>query len=137
MAKKSSDQALPSAAQVADFERLTPLLEAAYKEIADLSKKNPGAFISKLKLELLDQILSPLRTILSLEVDAKFLPQLTEHAEEEYFGDPPSVSCSDALFVLGQYRGASAAFRSRFRFMPADEYSARWVTIERPGLPRN
>lgn len=115
---------LPTEDQVVEYNRLTDLLDSAYKEISEVAKKRPDTDLGTLQLRMTNQILQPLQSILSLSVDAEFLPLLDA-------ADQPSYA--DAVFLLGQYRGAVGTFRGQFHFSPVDEYSDRWVTVERPG----
>jgi hypothetical protein len=115
---------LPTEVQVVDYNRLADLLEAAYKEIAELAKKRPDNDLGSVQLTMTNRILEPLQQILSLSVDPEFLPFLDPAEQPTY---------ADAVFLLGQYLGAVGTFRGQFHFRPEDEHFERWVTAENPG----
>lgn len=119
---------LPTEAQVDEYARLVPLLEAAYKEVAEQNKKKPDESLSPLRVDRTNFIVGPLQPILELVIDAKYLGTFDPDA-------PPSNS--DALFVLGQYVAAVKSFKTEFHFWPREDSSARWVTAENPGTPRH
>lgn len=126
----ADDQQLPTDVQVADYERLKPLLDAAYEEFAEVAKKPALAATpaSETKLRLTNQLLELLRPILILAVDESHLPFLDS--------DPVSATThSDGVFILSQYRASCKAFHLNFHYHVKEEPgpNARWVTVENPG----
>jgi hypothetical protein len=94
------------------------------KEIRELSKKNPDAFLSAGKVKIVNRVLEDLKQILDAEPEGKFLDLLDD-------SDLPQTS--DAVLVMVQFESASASFKKRYyQSYQVNGYSSKssWVTPE-------
>ena len=89
-----------------------PLLEAAYSEFRELSKKKPDAAVSKKKIDIVNRLLTKIRDVLSDEESIIFLDLLDED-------DIPQVS--EVTLILSQYVAAMSEFRKKYK---------RWAGLE-------
>lgn len=116
---------LPSEKQVEKYERLEPLLDAAFIEIKELSKKKPDGALNKLKIQMINKILEQVKDFLSSEPNAEFLGLLDEATVPTY---------SDAVLIVGQFRAVLIQFRKKFYGWDDNIDKDRWFTQENPPI---
>ena len=105
----------PTSAQVARFDLVSPMLEAAHKEIGDLSKKKPDGPLNALKVRHINKLLKEVRDALAGDPSVEFLDLLDEEQ---------LPLNSDAVLILAQYKAAASQFKSRHFGWDGDEH--RW-----------
>lgn len=110
--------AAPTAAQVAKFQYLSPMLDSALAEMREFAKKRQDGIVSAMKIRLLNRLLTDLRGILANEESLQYL---------ELLSDESLPQNSDAVIVLGQYRAAVQSFKKRNH---RDDYPPKWITKE-------
>ena len=94
-----------------DFRLLSGLLERIYREIADLSKKQPDVLINPFKIKQINRVLSPLKELMADEPSSDFLDLVLE---VETGKDKSRNSYSDAVVILSQYREACEKYRVKY-----------------------
>jgi len=80
---------------------LTPLLQSAYKEMSELSKKRPESPLNMYKVKMINRILIPLKELLKNETVADYLDVLDTD-------DLPTNS--DVVLIMSQYNKAVDMF---------------------------
>lgn len=94
------------------YETTSPLLDAMYGEMQELSKKKPEATLSAAKIKILNRLLEDLRIILKEESELKYLDLIEDDSLPQY---------SDVVLMLSQY---SAAMRSFYKtYYVRDSYT--------------
>ncbi|MCK4347362.1 MAG: hypothetical protein KAW47_01980 [Thermoplasmatales archaeon] len=121
MAKKHITKDLTTDAQVQRFKLLSPMLNAVYGEIKELSKKKQDEVLNKLKVEMLNKILEQIKELLSGEPTTQFL---------ELLDNDILPTNSDAVLVLVKFQTAMEHFHTKY--FRSDKYSHRWFTTENP-----
>lgn len=117
-----SEEAAPTESQVEKYKLLYPLLTSIRSEVKDLSKKKQDETLNKLKVEMINKVLSQIKKgVLNDEPSNEFLDLL----------DVDTLpSNSDAVLIIAQYDTALNQFRSRhFGWEGRDQ---RWFTKEHP-----
>lgn len=107
------------------FEMVQPMLEAAHKEMGELSKKKQDGVLNPLKVRYINRLLLKAQEALAEDPSREFVELLDED---------PLPQNSDAVFVLGQWLAAMTQFRGRhFGFDPVGPaIRPRWFTVENP-----
>lgn len=121
--KKQRKSSSPTEAQVKTFEMLLPMVEAAHKEIGDLSKKKPDGILNELKVRNINRLLLPVKELLDDEPSVEFLEVLDEESLPQN---------SDAVFLIGQFLAAMRQFEQLHHGYDPLEGEHRWFTEEHP-----
>jgi len=119
--KKKDHSNLPTEAQCEKHESLKPLLDSLFEEIKELSKKKPDEVLNKLKVKIINKILSQVKEFLSVMQTVEFLELLDEET---------LPSNSDATLMVGQFRAVRSQFKSKYYYY--EDYENRWHTKENP-----
>jgi len=112
----------PTDAQVAQFDMVQPLLAAAHKEMAELSKKKQDGPVNELKIRHINRLLEAAEKSLNGDASTAFLERLDEETIPQN---------SDAVLVLSQWLAAMEQFKARHH--KYDGSGHRWFTQESPG----
>ena len=99
------------------YELLEPLLESAYEEMQELSKKKQESPINSYKVKAINRIIIPLKELLKEENVNSFLDILETD-------DLPTNS--DVVFILGQYKKAMALYRKTYQIYDSTKHSQIW-----------
>ena len=102
---------------VDQYELLTPLLESAYKEMSELSKKKFDAPLNSYKVKVINRIIKPLKEILKSEAVVQFLDILDAD-------DLPTNS--DVVLILSQYIEATKLFYDKYYILNKNNGSWGW-----------
>jgi hypothetical protein len=121
MAKKITNQNLPSESDVSKFEMLEKLLASIYEEMKEFSKKKTDEPLNKFKVKNINRVLEPIKEIMKGEPTNDFLDILDEDS---------LPSNSDTILIIGQFNTAMKQFRSKYRGEIGFDYY--WSTKERP-----
>jgi len=120
VAKNTPGQSITNA-QAAEYELISPQLDAMIGEVKELSKKKPNEALNLLKVQMLNKVLKRVSSLLDEEPTADFLQLLDEDA---------LPSASDASFVLAQHSSAMGQFHAKYHGW--DGVNHRWFTVENP-----
>ncbi|MGA2636202.1 hypothetical protein [Methylocella sp.] len=94
-----------TAAKAAEWENLSPLLRAMYKEFQELSKKKPDGQVGIPKVKIVNRLLDTVHKLLEGEPSATYLDLLDED-------DLPQNS--DVVLILSQTFAAMGAFHEKY-----------------------
>jgi hypothetical protein len=119
---KNTDK-LPSEADVDKFQRLSPLINSIFVEMQEFSKKKPDEVISKLKVKMINRILTQVKDFLASDPNVEFL---------ELLDDETLPTNSDTVLIVGQFRAILHQFESRFYHYDNKKHELRWFTKENP-----
>lgn len=111
----------PTDEQVATYERLVPMLEAAHHEMSELSKKKQDGIVNALKIRNLNRLLTELGKLLDDDPSREFVELLDADTLPQN---------SDAVLLLSQWQAALAQYRGKHGGI--DGYAWRWFTVENP-----
>jgi len=126
VAKTNPEQSLPTLIQTEKYELLNPLLTSILFEVKELSKKKQDEPLNKLKVAMINKILSQIRTsVLNNESSCEFLDLLD---------DETLPTNSDAVLIIAQYKAAMGQFYEKYHGW--DGKDNRWFTQENPGFKR-
>ena len=123
MTKKNKIENLPTNQIVEKFEILSPMLDAIFIEIQNLSKKKQNDPLNKLKVKMVNKILEEFKEILADEPTIQFLDLLD---------DQTLPSNSDCVLILAQYRSALSQFKSKYYQCDFLSSEYEWHTKENP-----
>lgn len=104
-------------AQAGLFETTSPLLNALYAEVQELSKKKPEATLSESKVKLINRLLEDVRIVLSDESQFKYLDLLVSDSLPQN---------SDVALMLSQYKAAMQSFRDNYYRRDPETRGFRW-----------
>lgn len=111
----------PTEDEAATYDRLVPMLEAAHREMTELSKKKQDGVVNALKIKLLNKLLTELGSILENDPSREFV---------ELIDDETLPQNSDVVLLLSQWRSALEQYKKvHYGF---DGVSQRWFTVESP-----
>lgn len=111
----------PTEDEAATYDRLVPMLEAAHREMTELSKKKQDGVVNALKIKLLNRLLMELGNILANDPSREFV---------ELIDDETLPQNSDVVLLLSQWKSALEQYRKvHYGF---DGISQRWFTVESP-----
>ena len=113
----------PSDAEAETYDRLVPLLEAAHREMTELSKKKQDGVVNALKIRILNRLLTELGTLLDNDPSRGFVELLDEETLPQN---------SDAVLLLSQWQAALKQYKDR-HYGYDGAGSRRWFTQEQPG----
>jgi hypothetical protein len=123
--KRGASQCLPTNLQAEKYELLYPLLKSILFEVKELSKKKQDEALNKLKVGMINKILSQIKTdVLNDDPSREFLDLLD---------DETLPTNSDAVLIIAQYGAALDQFRQKHYRHDENTYSNRWFTKENPG----
>ena len=114
---KEINQRTTTQDKVDTYESTAPFLESLYKEIQILSKKKPDGTLNQHKVKLINRLLSDIKTMLSDEVDSKYL---------DLVNDEDLLQYSDVVIILSQYSAAMDKFRNRYYGWDDINNDRRW-----------
>jgi hypothetical protein len=122
MARKSNrDRPTTSVEKAVAWERTSPLLNAMYTEIQELSKKKPDATLNESKVKLINRLLTDVKGLLSDEPEVKYLDLLDDEALPQF---------SDVVLLLSQYSAALKRFRHTYFGWDDEIRGDRWFAEE-------
>jgi hypothetical protein len=123
---KPNDGASPSPTeeQAATYDRLVPMLEAAHREMTELSKKKQDGVVNTLKIKMLNRLLSELSKVIENDPSYAFVDMLDEETLPQN---------SDAVLVLSQWQAALKQYKDRHHGYDSSMHEHRWFTEENPG----
>ena len=117
---------MPNNAQTEKYELLYPLLKSILFEVKELSKKKQDEPLNKLKVKMVNKILSQIKTdVLNDDPSREFLDLLD---------DETLPTNSDAVLIIAQYDAAMVQFHEKYYGW--DGSARRWFTRENPGFKR-
>lgn len=114
----------PTEEQAATYDRLVPMLEAAHREMTELSKKKQDGIVNKLKINMLNRLLGELSKIIKNDPSHAFVDMLDEETLPQN---------SDAVLILSQWHAALKQYKARHYGREAGTGEVRWFTVENPG----
>ena len=123
MTEKHNGKSLPTNQTVEKFDMLSPMLEALFIEIKDLSKKKQSDPLNELKIKMINKILGGFKEILVYEPTIQFLDLLDNQT---------LPSNSDCALILAQYKSALSQFKSEYHHGDMFSSEHRWHTKENP-----
>ena len=123
MTKQNKIENLPTNQIVEKFEMLSPMIDALFIEIQNLSKKKQNDPLNELKVNMINKILEELKEILGNEPTIQFLDLLD---------DQTLPSNSDCVLILAKYRSALSQFESKYYYRDLYSSDLRWHTKENP-----
>jgi hypothetical protein len=113
----------PSDANVAAFDLIYPMIEAAHKEMSELSKKKQDGILNELKIRHVNRLLDRAKDVLGSDASVEFVEVLDEETLPQN---------SDAVLVIGQWLAAMSQFKDRHFGFDNERHVKRWFTKERP-----
>jgi len=113
----------PTEQQVAIYERLVPMLQAAHHEMSELSKKKPDGIVNTLKIRTINRLLIELRKLLASDPCRDFIEPLDEETLPQN---------SDVVLLLSQWQAALFQYEGRYR-RSGNKGLPQWITVENPG----
>ncbi|OFB42587.1 hypothetical protein BA059_05125 [Mycolicibacterium sp. (ex Dasyatis americana)] len=113
----------PTEEQAATYDRLVPMLEAAHREMTELSKKKQDGIVNTLKIKMLNRLLGELSKIIENDPSHAFVDMLDEETLPQN---------SDAVLILSQWQAALKQFKDRHYGHDKLTYEHRWFTVENP-----
>jgi ribosome-binding ATPase YchF (GTP1/OBG family) len=123
--KRTTNQSPPTNAQAEKYELLYPLLKSILFEVKELSKKKQDESLNKLKVGMINKILSQIKNeVLNDDPSREFLDRLD---------DEMLPTNSDAVLIIAQYEAAMAQFHEK-HYGQDSNYKHRWFTKENPGV---
>jgi hypothetical protein len=113
----------PSDEQAATYDRLVPMLEAAHREMTELSKKKQDGVVNTLKIKMLNRLLSELSKVIENDPSYAFVDMLDEETLPQN---------SDAVLILSQWQAALKQYKDRHHGYDPSMRDQRWFTVETP-----
>ncbi|GII85786.1 hypothetical protein Ssi03_37760 [Sphaerisporangium siamense] len=121
--QKDSTSPSPTDEQAATYDRLVPMLEAAHREMTELSKKKQDGIVNTLKIKMLNRLLSELSKVIENDPSYTFVDMLDEETLPQN---------SDVVLVLSQWQAALRQYKGRHHGYDSSEHAERWFTVENP-----
>ena len=120
--KRTGIQDTPTNSQAQKYELLYPLLKSILFEVKELSKKKQDEPLNKLKVGMINKILSQIKSdVLNQDPSREFLDLLD---------DETLPTNSDAVLIIAQYEAAMSQFHGKHHGWDGGEQ--RWFTKENP-----
>jgi hypothetical protein len=116
----------PTEAEAATFDRLVPMLEAAHREMGELSKKKQDGLVNSLKIRNLNRLLTELRKLLEKDPSQGFVELIDEETLPQN---------SDVVLLLSQWQAALSQYKKRHYGWDVSIVKDRWFTVEHAGRP--
>jgi hypothetical protein len=117
---------LPSEEQAAAYDRYVPMLEAAHREMTELSKKKQDGVVNTLKIKMINRLLAELSKVLEDDASHGFVDMLDEESLPQN---------SDVVLVLSQWQAALTQYKAKHHGYDSSRGKHRWFTTEYPGSP--
>jgi hypothetical protein len=114
----------PTEQDVATFERLFPMLQAAHREMSELSKKKQDGIVNSLKIRNINRLLQDLKPILEKDPSKNYVELLDEDELPQN---------SDVVLLLSQWQAALLQYKDRHFGRESSHEPERWFTVENPG----
>jgi len=118
-----SDPSTPTDEQAATYDRLVPMLEAAHREMSELSKKKQDGVVNALKIKTFNRLLTELSRIIETDPSHGFVDLLDAETLPQN---------SDVVLILSQWKAALEQFKKKHYGMDTNR-KQRWFTLEAPG----
>jgi hypothetical protein len=99
------------------------MLEAAHREMTELSKKKQDGIVNALKIGVLNRLLTELGAILDKDPSRTFVDFIDEEALPQN---------SDVVLLLSQWKSALQQYKAVHYDWDSNESEKRWFTVERP-----
>lgn len=115
------DSPRPTAEQAATYDRLVPMLEAAHREMTELSKKKQDGIVNELKIKMLNRLLTQLAKVIENDPSHGFVDMLDEDTLPQN---------SDVVLILSQWKAALSQFHKKHYGFDATTGKNRWFTEE-------
>lgn len=115
------DSPRPTAEQAATYDRLVPMLEAAHREMTELSKKKQDGIVNELKIKMLNRLLTQLGKIIEYDPSHGFVDMLDEDTLPQN---------SDVVLILSQWKAALSQFHKKHYGFDGTTGKNRWFTEE-------
>jgi hypothetical protein len=119
--RTSDDEVTLTDDQAGRFDMLRPMIESAYREMGELSKKKQDGVVNELKIRHINRLLGPIKEIMAADESVTYLELLDEQSLPQN---------SDAVFVLGQFIAAMDRFKRRNSRSDPYETTRHWRTVE-------
>jgi hypothetical protein len=100
------------------------MLEAAHREMTELSKKKQDGIVNTLKIKMLNRLLGELSKIIENDPSHAFVDMLDEETLPQN---------SDAVLILSQWQAGLKQYKDRHYGHDLIEHQYRWFTVENPG----
>ncbi|GIF47629.1 hypothetical protein DFJ67_7099 [Asanoa ferruginea] len=100
------------------------MLEAAHREMTELSKKKQDGVVNTLKIKMLNRLLGELSMVIEKDPSHAFVDMLDEETLPQN---------SDAVLILSQWQAALKQYRARHYGFDSEGSGQRWFTVENPG----
>lgn len=113
----------PTDAQATTYDQLVPMLEAAHREMTELSKKKQDGVVNALKIKMLNRLLGKLSKVIEDDPSHAFVDMLDEETLPQN---------SDAVLILSQWQAALKQYKDRHRGFDSMRGDYRWFTVEDP-----
>lgn len=120
---KDGSSPSPTDEQAATYDRLVPMLEAAHREMSELSKKKQDGIVNALKIKMLNRLLGELSKVIERDPSYAFVDMLDEETLPQN---------SDAVLVLSQWHAALKQYKGRHHGLDSSRGGYRWFTVENP-----
>lgn len=117
---------LPSEEQVEKFERLYGLLSHIASDMDGFAKKKPDGAMNKLKVKMINKILTQIKEFFISDPIVEFLEVLDEDV---------LPTNSDTVLILGQFKSTMEQFKGKYYGRDTTNMSIlkyRWFTKENP-----
>ena len=121
--RKTKNPNLPTEAQAAKFDMLSPMMDSLHQEMREFSKKKQDGIVNPLKVKMINRLLRDIKELLASDPSVTYLELLDEETLPQN---------SDAVLILGQFRAAMDQFKSRHHGYDKEEHKHRWFTQENP-----
>lgn len=121
--RKDGSSPSPTEEQATTYDQLVPMLEAAHREMTELSKKKQDGIVNALKIKMLNRLLAELSKVIEKDPSHAFVDMLDEDTLPQN---------SDAVLVLSQWQAALKQFRDRHYGYDSSRGEHRWFTAEDP-----
>lgn len=121
--RNDSSSPSPTDTQAATYDQLVPMLEAAHREMTELSKKKQDGVVNALKIKMLNRLLGELSKVIDKDPSHAFVDMLDEDTLPQN---------SDAVLVLSQWQAALKQYKDRHHGYDSSRHEYRWFTVEDP-----
>lgn len=113
------DSPPPTTEQAATYDRLVPMLEAAHREMTELSKKKQDGIVNELKIKMLNRLLTRLGKVIENDPSHGFVDMLDEDTLPQN---------SDVVLILSQWKAALSQFHQKHYGFDGGTGKNRWFT---------
>ncbi len=115
----------PTENDAAVYERLVPMLQAAHREMSELSKKKQDGIVNSLKIRNINRLLRDLKGIIEKDPSRDYVELLDEEELPQN---------SDAVLLLSQWQAALQQYKRRHFGRDGSHLPERWFTVENPRM---